>query len=161
MDRLEQIRQTVDQILLSQPDPETRRAGFVHLYGVSATCTLLALHRGLDPELAAVAGMLHDIWTYQTGDSTDHAAHGARQAGHLLAESGAFTPAEIEGICQAISVHSDKAHRGAPLSETLTDADVLQQYLYNPKLMGDPHPHWSARLSRTLAELALPPHRGK
>lgn len=72
-DRLELIRDAVNETLSQQPDEETRRWGFVHLYGVSATCVLLAAKRGLDPQLCAVAEMLHDIWTYKTGDPTDHA----------------------------------------------------------------------------------------
>ena len=80
MDRLELVRQTVDEILRQQPDLEERRCGFVHLYGVSATCALLAMARGLDPQLSAIAGMLHDISTYKTGDSTDHARLSAREA---------------------------------------------------------------------------------
>ena len=51
MDRLEKVRQVVDEILRQQPDLEERRCGFVHLYGVAQTCPLLALTRGLDPQI--------------------------------------------------------------------------------------------------------------
>ena len=61
MDRVEAVRQMVDEALRQQPDVEERRCGFVHLYGVAQSCGLLALKRGLDPELCTLAGMLHDI----------------------------------------------------------------------------------------------------
>ena len=64
MDRLEQLRQVIDDIVHKNRDLEESRCGFVHLYGVSATCTILALKRGLNPELCSSAGMLHDIWNY-------------------------------------------------------------------------------------------------
>ena len=88
MDRLEKLRQEVDALLRQQPDPIGRRCGFVHLYGVSGSCVLLAEIRGLDAELSATAGMLHDLSTYETGDPTDHACHSALRAQQLLAESG-------------------------------------------------------------------------
>ena len=56
MDRTEQVRQVVDEILRGQPDEEERRCGFIHLYGVAQACALLALKRGLDAELCTVAG---------------------------------------------------------------------------------------------------------
>ena len=72
MDRVDMVRQTVDEILTQQPDWEARQWGFVQLYGVATVCVLLAIRRGLDPQLCAVAELLHDIWSYKTGDSTDH-----------------------------------------------------------------------------------------
>jgi uncharacterized protein len=66
MDRLESVRQVIDEIVRQQPDKEHSRCGFLHLYGVSATCMLLGLGRGLDPQLCAITGMLHDVWSYKT-----------------------------------------------------------------------------------------------
>jgi uncharacterized protein len=151
MDRLEAVRQIVDGILRCQPDLEERRCGFVHLYGVSATCVLLAVHRGLDVELCAVAGMLHDIWTYRSGDPADHAALSAREAERILGEMGSFRPDEIAAICGAIARHSAKADRDGDMAELLKDADVLQHHLYNPAL-GKAH---RERLARIFAELGL------
>lgn len=80
MNRLEHIRKTVDGLLYQQSDANERRCGFVHLYGVSAICALLAGRRGLDIELCAMAGMLHDLSSYESGDSTDHAQRSAARA---------------------------------------------------------------------------------
>ena len=64
--RLEAVREAVDAILLNCPDPLQVRDGAVHLYGVAQACALIALRRGEDAELAAIAGMLHDLSTYAT-----------------------------------------------------------------------------------------------
>ena len=150
--RLEHLRQMVDEIIPQQPDAEQRRCGYVHLYGVSAVCVLLALQRGLDPELCAAMGMLHDIWNYKVGPDPDHAHLGLPEAGRILRAAG-YSPTEIEAICTAINHHSDKASTHSEMDELLKDADVLQHYLYNPALKL----HWQNdfRLVRILSELGL------
>jgi len=158
VDELESVRQLVDDILRQQPDLEESRCGFVHLYGVSAVCVLLALKRGLDPRLAAFAGMLHDLFTYQSGVLNDHHLHGPRSADlarSILAVRGDFTPSQIDVVADAIAHHSDKTAVHGELAELLKDADVLQHYLYNPAL--EPHRGENARLAKILAELGLPP----
>ena len=134
MNRLESIRREVDSILLRLVSDEDRRCGFVHLYGVSLTATWLAERRGLHPELAATAGMLHDLATYATRESADHAAASARLAAGLLARLGTFSRTEIDLISGAIARHSDKASVDGPMDELLKDADVLQHWLYDPSL---------------------------
>ena len=134
MNRTERVRQVVDEILWGQPDVMERRAGFIHLYGVSQACALLALVRGLDVELGTIAGMLHDLWTYKTGDPTDHAQPGAELAREVLSQLGCFSEHEIEILCQAVVHHSVKGEVHGAYDELLKDADVLQHYLYNPSL---------------------------
>lgn len=151
MNRLEQLRLTVDRILRQQANETDRRCGCVHLYGVSSACALLAVSRGLDVELCPAAGMLHDISSYETGDSTDHAHRSASRAEEVLEESGAFSSDEIQSISEAIFLHSDKSTIHGPVPELLKDADVLQHFLYNPSLRTD----WGddERLGRALREL--------
>ena len=132
MDRLEQLRQVIDDIVHRNPDPEERRCGFLHLYGVADACALLALKRGLDPQLCAAAGMLHDIWNYQMEDNLEHAQLGAAEAEKILSALGSFTADEIRTICGAIARHSNKESVDGETAELLKDADVLQHYLYNP-----------------------------
>lgn len=153
-DRLELVRQLVDEILQQQPDQEERRCGFVHLYGVAVLSTLLALQQGQDPQLCAVAAMLHDIASYQTGDDADHARRSAAIAEQILTQTGRFTASEIAMICGAIASHSDKETTGeAPMAELLKDADRLQHYLYNPALQGQLRT--TERLQRLWQALAL------
>ena len=55
MDRIEQVRAAVDEILLNMTDSEERRCAYVHLYGVAQACALLAMKRKENAELAITA----------------------------------------------------------------------------------------------------------
>ncbi len=134
MERLEQLRGIIDEVVRKNPDTEESRCGFVHLYGVSTICTLLALKRGLNVELCLAAGMLHDIWNYKVGDCPEHGQLGAIEARKILEEMGSFSTEEIDVICIAIARHGDKQSIDGEMDELLKDADVLQHYLYNPAL---------------------------
>ncbi|MFC2079559.1 HD domain-containing protein [Candidatus Bipolaricaulota bacterium] len=146
MNRLERVRKIVDGLLRQVSNPEDARCGFVHLYGVSATATLLARIRGLDEEIAGVAGMLHDLATYETDDPHNHGPRSAARAGQILQEMGKFSEEEIQCVQSAISHHSDKSSVQGAYEELLKDADVLQHDLYNPAL--DPDPRHEERRSR-------------
>lgn len=130
--RIEAARELVDKILLNMSDPTERRCAYLHLYGVAQACALLALKRGEDVELAVIAGMLHDIYSYANMDSQDHAHKGAQMAHQLLASLDLFNKEEINSICTAIYNHSDKSSVHDSLDEILKDADVMQHVLYNP-----------------------------
>lgn len=130
--RIEKVRELVDEILLNMSDPTERRCAYLHLYGVAQACALLALKRGEDVELAVIAGMLHDIYSYANMNSQDHAHKGAQMTHQLLTSSDLFNKEEINSICTAIYNHSDKANIHSPLDEVLKDADVMQHALYNP-----------------------------
>ena len=154
MNRVEAVRARVDDILRGQPNLQQRRCGFVHLYGVAQAAALLALRRGLDVELATLAGMLHDVVTYRDGDLRDHAARSALEARAILASVDGLGEAEIALICGAIARHSDKMTIDGPLDELLKDADVLQRYLYNPTLRDQQTDDaWRARLAQVLGQL--------
>ena len=153
MDRLEEVRSAIDAIVHQQTNVRYRHGAYIHLYGVSANCALLALKRGLDVQVAQVAGMLHDLSTYRRADGTDHDRLSAGEARRLLSELGQFSPQEIDTICQAIQHHRAKGQVHAPLDELLKDADVLSHYLYNPgfKQQADEEP----RIAAVLAELGV------
>jgi uncharacterized protein len=156
MNRLERVRQEVDSLLLRLTSDEDRRCGFVHLYGVSHTATELALSRGLDPELAAIAGMLHDLTNYTIGSSPDHAQRSSDLAAQLLERLDLLTKKEIQTVARAIARHSDKEKVDEPLDELLKDADVLQHWLYNPAL---PQSRHVARRERLRQEIAQQPEQ--
>ena len=139
MDRHRLVQVEVDKILLGQNDLEVRRSGYVHLYAVTAFCSLLALRRGLPAELAGVAGMLHDIATHRSGDSREHARRGAVEAEEILTALGCFTAEEISAVCTAIANHSSKTETHDALSELLKDADVLHHCLHNVNTPVFPH----------------------
>ena len=131
MNRLGLVRNEIDAILLNQNNVEERRNGYVHLYGVAQCCSILAIKRGLDVELCAIIGMLHDIHTYKFDYVKDHAILGATEAENLMKELNVFTDEEIEIVRNSIFNHSDKKTKQDKYSELLKDADVLQNSLYN------------------------------
>ncbi len=132
MDRIDLIRQEINQVLDAIPSPEVSRVASLHIYGVSQLCTLLASRRGLPVELAVIAGLLHDIYRYTAMTGKEHAHKGAGMAKKIMEDLGCFTPEEIEAVAGAIYYHSDKETRHLPLDEVLKDADVLQRVLYDP-----------------------------
>ena len=153
MDRVEDLRQAVDRVLLDQKDHELQHDGFAHLYGVSLASSLLAARRGLNMELCAAAGILHDIYTCKTGEERDHALHGASIGTHMLRENGGFTDAEVETVAAMIRVHSDKGRTDGPYEECLKDADVLQRWLYEPQKKFDRDK--KRRIETAMAELGI------
>jgi len=131
MNRIENVRTAIDSILEQQSITEERRNGYVHLYGVTQNCTLLAIKRGLNVELCTIMGMLHDIYTYKFSYVKEHAILGATEAENLLKDLNLFTDDEIQIVRNSILHHSDKKTKHNKYSELLKDADVLQNSLYN------------------------------
>ena len=132
MDRIKMVQEYVDGILESTVNEIERKCGYKHLYGVSQACAILAMKRNENVELAMIAGLLHDIYTYKMLDSTAHAHKGSLLAKDILCSIGSFSSNEIDKISQAIYNHSDKANIDTVFDEILKDADVLQHCLYNP-----------------------------
>ena len=67
MERIGAVQACVDKIVSGQTGEIDIKFGYVHLYSVSQMCALLAKKRQQNVELAAIAGLLHDIYAYQTG----------------------------------------------------------------------------------------------
>lgn len=128
--RLEHLRYTIDRLIMKK-QPYQSRYFFTHLYSVSYFCTLLALKRGLDPEIASTAGMLHDIYQITSGTTEKHALHGAEEAEKILKSMQSYTNEEIEIIKNAVKNHSKKRKVHEAYDELLKDADVLSHSLYN------------------------------
>lgn len=125
MSRLKELRKYVDAEINKMEDPDKRTGAIAHLYGVSLAATMIAKKRGLDPEIASMAAMLHDLHAYKTGSYDDHAHKGADLARGILEELKLTDEAETEMICSAIYHHDDKLVEDAPMDEVLKDADVI------------------------------------
>lgn len=154
MNRIEKVREYVDAVLLNMSDTAERRCAYLHLYGVSQACALIALKRGENAELATIAGMLHDIYSYARMDTKDHAHRGAIMARETLSSLQIFDDKEMETICTAIYHHSDKGAQHSAFAEVLIDADVMQHCLYNP--LFDVEEKEKHRYAALKAELGLP-----
>ena len=125
MSRLKDLRKYVNKELNKMDDPGERIKAAAHLYGVSLAATMIAKKRGLDPELASMAAMLHDLHAYKSGSYEDHAHKGAELAGRILKNLDLTDPKETELICSAVYHHDDKLSVDAPMDEVLKDADVI------------------------------------
>lgn len=125
MSRLKELRKIVDAELNRMEDSDKRISAVNHLYGVSLAATMIAKKRGLDPELAAMAAMMHDLAAYKSGSYDDHAHKGAVLARDILAELGMTDEKETDLICSAIYHHDDKLVVDDPMDEVLKDADVI------------------------------------
>jgi len=128
--RLEHLRYTIDRLIMKK-QPYQARYFFTHLYSVSYFCTLLAHRRGLDPEIASTAGMLHDIYQVTSGITEKHALHGSAESEKILKSMQSYTEEEIKIIVSAVKNHSKKRKVHEPYDEILKDADVLSHSLYN------------------------------
>lgn len=154
--RLERLRDRIDKLIL-EGNPEKNcdelRMYISHMYGVARFCTLLALKRRMDAELATTCGMLHDI-CYMTGGSTaGHAAKGAKQAKEILESLNEYSEKEIETVTAAIARHSNKTAIDSAYDELLKDADVMDHCLYNTAFPVAEQE--VARYRRLLAELGI------
>ena len=125
MGRLKELRKYVNVELDKMEDSDKRTSAINHLYGVSLAATMIAKKRGLDPEIASMAAMLHDLHAYKTGSYDDHAHLGADLARDILNELKLTDQAETEMICSAIYHHDDKLVVDSPMDEVLKDADVI------------------------------------
>jgi HD superfamily phosphodiesterase len=150
--RLEILRNKVDE-LINSFQLEKQRYFHVHLYGVSHFGALLAMRRGLDPEIASTCGMLHDIYAVISGSYTNHAINGSIEARKILESMNLYTDGEIDIISTAISRHSDKENKHLPYDEVLKDADVLHHCFYNPTFPVEEHE--KNRYSELLIELGV------
>ena len=125
MGRLKNLRAFIANELRNMEDMDKRDSALLHLNSVSLAATLLAEKRGLDSELAAMAGLLHDMAAYRSGSYDDHAHRGADYARDVLRAMGETTEDEIDQICTMIYHHDDKQVIDSPLDEVLKDADVI------------------------------------
>ena len=125
MSRLKELRRYVDAELNRMEDADKRISAVNHLYGVSLAATMIAKKRGMDPEIAAMAAMMHDLAAYKSGSYDDHAHNGAELARGILAELALTDEQETEMICSAIYHHDDKLIVDGPMDEVLKDADVI------------------------------------
>ena len=153
MSRLKELRKYVDEELNKMEDADKRTSAIAHLYGVSLAATIIAKKRGMNPEIASMAAMLHDMHAYMTGSYDDHAHKGADLAREILGKLDIMTPEETDIICSAIYHHDDKAAVDAPMDEILKDADAMH-HIYND-LSKEVKEKEAARYEKLKAELGI------
>ncbi len=133
MSRIKQLQKEIHRILMKKMEDDQKLAGAIaHLHGVSLAAVMIAKKRGENAELAAMAGLLHDMYAYTSGSYEDHAHLGAEYAAEILDELGITSPEETAFICAAIGNHDSKDAVDSPLDEVLKDADVIDHSLADP-----------------------------
>ena len=129
MSRIKDLQKAVHKVLKGMDDNQKRAAAIAHLHGVSLAAVMIAKKRGENAELAAMAGLLHDLYAYSSGSYDDHAHKGAELARQILEELKLTETGETDLICSAIYHHDDKYAVDAPMDELLKDADVIHHCL--------------------------------
>ena len=132
MSRIKELQKKVHTILNDMEDYQKRAGAIAHLHGVSLAAVMIAKKRGEDSELAAMAGLLHDIYAYTSGSYEDHAHRGAVLAKEVLEELGITSKEENDIICSAIRNHDSKDQIDSSMDEVLKDADVIHHSLGDP-----------------------------
>ena len=153
MSRVKDVQKQVHKVLKNMDDNQKRSSAVAHLHGVSLAAVMIAKKRGEDPELAAMAGLLHDLYAYKSGSYEDHAPKGAEYARELLTKMELTTEEENEVICSAIRRHDTKDKIDAPMDEVLKDADVIHHSLADPTK--EIKPHEKARYDKLCVEFGL------
>jgi uncharacterized protein len=111
----------------------------MHMYSTMQLAKLLALRRGINPELASLTCAFHDIHTLLTGSTRNHGVNAAKHIQEIVTEYNQnsrgelpeITEEEADRIINAIAVHSDKKTvADDPLAELLKDVDSLDSYLH-------------------------------
>ena len=150
MSRIKDLQKYIHKVLKGMDDNQKRAAAVAHLHGVSLAAVMIAKKRGENAELAAMAGLLHDLYAYKSGSYDDHAHKGAEYARKLLDELGITSADETDIICSAIWHHDSKAEVDSPMDEILKDADVIHHSLGDPTK--EIKPHELARYNRLCIE---------
>jgi uncharacterized protein len=97
--------------------------GWLHTERVRNHILVLARAEGVDPFLAELAALLHDVGRSQPGPETEHGARSAAMAEPLLAELP-LTTTELTEVLFAIRWHNS-GRTDTPLLRVLRDADML------------------------------------
>ena len=150
MSRIKDLQKQVCKVLADTDEPIKAMA---HLHGVSLAAVMIARKRGQNAELAAMAGLLHDLWAYKSGSYDDHAHLGADYSRKILEKIDGVTSEETGTICSAIWHHSDKDVVDSPMDEVLKDADVLHHTLDDPTK--EVKEHEKARYEKLCSELGM------
>ena len=152
-DRVSAVEAFVFERFNGIDEAKWRTRAVYHSHSVSLLCVLLARKRGLAPEVAAIAGLLHDLYAYERRDYIDHAHRGAARAREVLESLGVSTPEENELIASAIYHHDDLTLIDGPMDELLKDADLMDNALSHPAR--EIKENEAARIARLRAELGI------
>lgn len=128
MDNIEQVRNFILKQFQTQMDIPFRNIGIEHTLQVVSYAIMLSKVRKIDSQEAIIAAYFHDISTYLTHYSHNHATRSYEFAKEHLPKITSLSNKQIDRITEAIKNHSTKNSIHDALSELLKDADVLSHY---------------------------------
>lgn len=159
---LTQIQERIERLSREEKVDTPIVWGSAHMYGTMQLGKLVALKRGLNPELAGLVCAFHDIFTLHTGKYENHGEKVEPFIREIVAEynyenKDQFSPitdSEVTSIIDAVKIHSDKmVVTDDPYAELLKDVDSLDAYFHGFEPLEE-----SGRLQRVnslLAELSV------
>jgi uncharacterized protein len=102
----------------------------IHMVSCAKVGYMLAMERGLDPDLSACACAVHDFGRILTGSQENHGPAGAMPVQLFLRDTALFSEDEIIMISRAVENHSKKGEVGTPLEELVKEADLMDYASY-------------------------------
>ncbi|MEE9410021.1 MAG: HD domain-containing protein [Candidatus Heimdallarchaeota archaeon] len=133
---------------------------FMHVYSCSQLAKLLALRRRIDPEIAGIAGAIHDLAIIRTGIFENHGPASDPMIREFLenynsifgTSHGKLTKEEIEIIAKASIHHTEKTiFSENKFCELIKDVDSLDRFLHGK----DTYAHYEKRTKSALEDLNL------
>lgn len=136
MTNIEKVRDYILKQFQSQMDIAFRNIGIEHTLQVVSYSLMISKTKNIDPEVAVIAAYFHDISTYISHYSQNHAQRSAKLASEILPQITNLQEEKIHQIVTAIDHHSNKKIVHDVFSETLKNADVLSHY-YSGIILND------------------------
>ena len=118
----------------------------MHMYSTSQLGVLVALKKGLNPELLGIIAALHDIGAVKTKRRENHAKNASKYVYEIIelynstlrGNLPVINESEVNIIHEAIINHSDKGIKSEdPYIEAMKDIDSLDRYLHGIETKGD------------------------
>ena len=150
------IRKNINELLNNIIDINYRNTFYVHLYGVANFAALLAARRGLNTELAYIAGLMHDISLLTSPeDYENHCGKSTHIVKEILMSTKLFSDDETNIITNAVLHHTDfEKCTDSLYDEILKDADIIQPFFNDiPEPAFEPV---KPRLEKLMIELNIP-----
>jgi len=130
----------LEELKVMKDDGRERPVNWMIMHTISSCqiAKLYAIKEGIDPELAALTAVLHDVGVMYTKKVENHAKNAEPYVREIIrkfnsdfgSDLPAITKDNEERIVSAIICHSQKAiDSGDPLTELLKNIDSLERYL--------------------------------
>lgn len=153
-ERVEMVRELVVRVLRTPENSMTNQeiTMMVYLSGVSDFASKLAVRRGENSEIAAIAGLMHNYYLIKTGITSFPGPNSADAARPILRETQLFSNEEMSAILRAIFYQDDRQLVHGTYEEIIKDAIVVQKYIQTSNYITDID---RDRLNNVLDELGI------